>query len=151
MTGYPFWLMLGLILLISEFFAPGMIAAFFGIGALVVGLLTLFGVIETLPAQLTLFALVSLAALFGLRKHCKRWLTGATSNRSHSDLDDSGLIGVRVRVLTDFAHGIGQVQHSGAKWDAESSDPLKAGDPAWVISHRGIVLTVSSTIPTTLS
>ncbi|TVP89459.1 MAG: NfeD family protein [Pseudomonadaceae bacterium] len=151
MTGYPFWLMLGLILLISEFFAPGMIAAFFGIGALIVGLLTMFGVIETLPAQLTLFALISLGALFGLRKHCKRWMIGATSNRSQRDQDDSGLVGVRVTVLTDFKHGVGHVSHSGAKWDAESSDPLKAGEPAWVISHRGIVLTVSGTLPANLS
>ncbi|SDU31188.1 NfeD family protein [Halopseudomonas salegens] len=150
-TGYPFWLLLGLLLLISEFFVPGLIAAFFAIGALIVGLLTLFGVIESLPIQLTLFALISLAALFGLRKHFKRWLTGATSDRSLQDQDDSGLIGTRVKVLTDFTQGIGHVSHNGAKWDAESSDPLKAGDAAWIISHRGIVLTVSSTLPANLS
>lgn len=149
MTAYPFWLLLGLILLISEFFVPGLIAAFFAIGALIVGLLTLAGVIDSLPVQLALFALLSLLALFGLRKHCKRWLTGASSDPAVADQDDSGLIGTRVTALTDFNQGIGQVLHSGVKWDAESSEPLKAGDTAWVINHRGIVLTVSSTMPST--
>lgn len=144
LNGYAFWLLLGLALLISEFFVPGLVAVFFGLGALVVGLLTMFGVIDSLAAQLLCFALVSLAALFGLRRHCTRWLKGAVGGRAGHDLDSSGLLNQRVTVLTDFVDGIGDVQLNGAKWDAESSDPLRAGDTAWVIGFSGIVLKVAA-------
>lgn len=144
LNGYSFWLLLGLALLISEFFVPGLVAVFFGIGALVVGLLTLFGVIDSLAAQLLCFALISLAALFGLRRHCTRWLKGAVAGRTDQDLDNEGLLNQRVAVLTDFVDGIGDVQLNGAKWDAESGEPLRAGDSAWVVGFSGIVLKVSS-------
>lgn len=144
LTGYAFWLLLGLALLLSEFFIPAMIAVFFGIGALVVGLLTLFGVIDSLPYQLVLFALISMGALWYLRRHFKRWLRGSEADLAVRDQDDAGLLGARVTVLTDFSAGIGHVQLNGSKWDAESIDPLKAGDTAWVQNHSGIVLQVSA-------
>ena len=143
LNGYSFWLLLGVALLISEFFVPGVVAMFFGIGALVVGVLTLFGVIDSLASQLLCFALISLVALFGLRRHCTRWLRGAVGGRPAQDLDSTGLLNQRVTVLTDFVDGIGDVQLNGAKWDAESGDPLRAGDTAWVVDLRGIVLKVS--------
>ena len=86
-NSYAFWLLLGLLLLVSELFIPGLIAAFFGVGALLVGVLTLLGVIETTSAQLICFTLISLVALFGLRKHCQRWLKGTEGDRSITDLD----------------------------------------------------------------
>jgi membrane protein implicated in regulation of membrane protease activity len=146
-NGYVFWLLFGLFLLGSEFFMPGLIAAFFGIGALAVGLLTLVGVIETTGAQLTVFSLLSLVALFGLRRHFKRWLQGTEENRSAGDQDDAGFIGARVEVLSDFDDGFGDVLLNGAKWDAESSDPLRTGEHAWVVDHHGIVLKLSRQQP----
>lgn len=146
-TSFGFWLLLGLALLISEFFAPGLIAAFFGIGALVVGVLTWLGVIETLPVQLLTFALISVVTLFALRRHFRNWLRGGVSDRSEGYSQDDGLVGSRVLVASDFANGTGAVQLNGAKWDAESDEPLKAGDAAWVTRHRGIVLTVSGHQP----
>lgn len=144
LNGYTFWLLLGLALLISEFFIPGLVAVFFGIGALAVGLLTLFGVIDSLAAQLLCFGLISVVALFSLRRHCTRWLRGAVAGRTEQDLDSSGLMNQRVTVLTDFVDGTGDVQLNGAKWDAESTDPLRVGETAWVVGLSGIVLKVSS-------
>src|SRR5690554_3900848 len=144
LNGYAFWLLLGLALLISEFFVPGVVAVFFGIGALIVGLLTLAGVIESLPVQLLWFALISLVALFGLRRHCTRWLKGMVGGQAQQDLDSAGLLDQRVTVLTDFVDGVGDVLLNGAKWDAEASEPLRAGDTAWVTGFSGIVLRVSS-------
>lgn len=146
-NGYAFWLLFGLLLLASEFFVPGLIAAFFGIGALAVGVLTLMGVVETTGIQLILFAAFSLLALFGLRRHFKRWLQGTEEDRANADQDDAGFIGARVEVLTDFSDGFGDVLLNGAKWDAESSEPLHAGEHAWVIDHHGIVLKLSRQQP----
>lgn len=146
-SSYGFWLVLGFVLLIAEVMAPGVVAVFFGIGALVVGALAFFGVVESLPMQLLLFALISLVALFGLRKHFKRYLRGDVSNQAKEGDDVSELVGSRVKVLTDFHQGSGTIQLNGAKWDAESDEPLKAGDTAWIISNRGILLTVGAQRP----
>lgn len=147
LNGYPFWLLLGFALLISEFFVPGVIAVFFGLGALAVGVLTLTGVIESLAVQLLFFGILSLGALFGLRRRCTRWLRGSIGGRAAVDLDDVGVLGNRVTVLSDFVDGTGGVQLNGAKWDAESNEPLRAGDTAWVVSISGIVLRVSASRP----
>lgn len=146
-NGYAFWLLLGLVLLVSEFFAPGMVAVFFGIGALAVGLLTLMGLLDSLALQLLLFALISVGTLFGLRRHFKRWLKGDETTAQAANPDNIELVGKRVKVLTDFDQGAGHVQLNGAKWDAESSDALKAGDSAWVLSHSGILLQVAAMPP----
>ena len=146
-NGYAFWLLLGLALLASEFFFPGLIAAFFGIGALLVGLLALLGVVETSGVQLILFTAFSLLALFGLRRHFKRWLQGGEEDLATADQDDAGFIGARVEVLHDFSDGFGAVLLNGAKWDAESSEPLRAGEHAWVVDHHGIVLKLSRQQP----
>lgn len=148
LSSYGFWLVLGLLLLISELAAPGVIAVFFGIGALVVGGLTFAGVIESLPVQLLCFSLVSLLALFGLRRRFQRWLRGDVSDRANGP-DAGDLVGARVSVLEDFSQGEGTVQLNGAKWDAESDEPLKTGDAAWVAAHRGIVLKVTANRPAT--
>ncbi|SDS88229.1 hypothetical protein SAMN05216198_3042 [Halopseudomonas litoralis] len=147
LNGYPFWLLLGFALLISEFFVPGVIAVFFGLGALAVGVLTLTGVIESLAVQLFCFGAFSLVALFGLRRRCTRWLRGSVGGRSQTDLDDVGVLGNRVTVMTDFVGGTGDVQLNGAKWDAESNEPLRTGDTAWVVGINGIVLRVSASRP----
>lgn len=146
-NGYGFWLLFGLALLASEFFVPGLIAAFFGIGALLVGLLTLMGVVEATPVQLILFIAFSLVALFALRRHFKRWLQGTEEDLAVADQDDAGFIGARVEVLSDFADGFGDVLLNGAKWDAESTEHLRAGEHAWVVGHHGIVLKLSRQQP----
>lgn len=146
-TSFAFWILLGIALLLSELFLPGLIAAFFGIGALAVGILTALGVIETLPMQLAVFSVISLLSLFTLRHHFRRWLMGSETDPAGGDMNNAGLIGSRVQVLTDFVQGSGDVQLHGAKWDAESDEPLKAGDAAWVVRHRGILLIVSASKP----
>lgn len=142
--GYAFWLLLGLLLLISEFFVPGVIAVFFGIGALLVGLLTLLGLIDSLAVQLSLFGISSVLFLFLLRQRFRRWMYGAEADKSTHDLDDAGLLGARVTVIADFVDGAGVVSLNGSRWDAESELPLKAGEVAWVTGHTGIVLQVGS-------
>src|SRR5690606_8043167 len=99
---------------------------------------------ESLPVQLLWFALISLVALFGLRRHCTRWLKGMVGGQAQQDLDSAGLLDQRVTVLTDFVDGVGDVLLNGAKWDAEASEPLRDGYTAWVSDITRIVHKVST-------
>lgn len=144
-TSYGFWLIFGMVLIISEALMMSFVAVFFGLGALVVGVLTWLGLLNTLPWQLLCFALVSLALLFLTRRRFKSALKGdvvAAQAQPQSDL-----IGQRVEVLTPFVHGKGVVFFRGARWDAYSEDSLEEKASAWIVDHTSIMLTVSNKKP----
>lgn len=145
-TDSALWLILGFLLIISELFVTGLIAVFFGIGAVVVGLLALFGAVTSLSTQLWLFGLISLVSLFVARRRFQQWLRGNVGDAASGQVS-AGERGSRVTVLADFVDGAGPVQLRGTKWDAESDEPLKGGDSAWVKGNRGIVLVVTANRP----
>lgn len=141
-----FWLILGALLVLSEFFATGIVAVFFGIGAILVGLATMVGLLSNSPEQITLFAILSLGALLLARERVKIWFRGNVSDRWDGDKNLIEARGERVTVTADFVDGVGSVRLSGVDWKAELDDDaasLSAGDTAWVVGHRGITLKVS--------
>lgn len=147
LTSYGFWFVLGLVLLILEWLLPGVMVLFFGLGALLVGGLTWLGIVATLPWQLGWFALLSVASLLLLRKRFQRWMRGTVTDPGDGRGSGETLRGRRVQVLESFAQGCGIVELNGARWDAESDEDLVAGQSAWVVANRGIVLQVVSAPP----
>jgi len=137
----------GIALILIELLATSIIAVFFGIAAIVVGLLLNFGLIESYSSQFLIFGVLSLLLLFGVRGHFKRWFVGYTADNNEQPSRFADDIGSRVTVHSDFIHGAGRVVLNGVQWDAQSPDPLKAGDVAWVVANQGIKLLVSATQP----
>nr|WP_245217559.1 NfeD family protein [Rheinheimera maricola] len=127
--------------------ATSIIAVFFGIAAIVVGLLLNFGLIESYSVQFLLFGVLSLVLLFTVRGQFKRWFVGYTADSNEQPSRFSEDIGSRVSVHADFVQGAGRVILNGVQWDAESADNLKAGDVAWVVANHGIKLQVSASKP----
>ncbi|GAB4123342.1 MAG: NfeD family protein [Wenzhouxiangellaceae bacterium] len=142
-----FWLILGALLVLSEFFLTGIIAIFFGVGAILVGIGTAVGLLSGLTEQVLLFAILSVAALLFARDNVKVWFHGRVSDSWNGDRNLISSRGERVVVTADFAHGVGRVKLSGAEWNAESEDPLQQGDVAWVTGNRGITLLVTAQRP----
>jgi len=143
-----FWLILGALLILSEFFLTGIVAVFFGIGAVLVGILTAIGLIDSLPEQITVFSVLSIATLLFARERIKVWFRGKVSERWEGDKDLLSSRGERATVSRDFVDGIGKVRLSGTDWKAESDDPgLVKGATVWITGHRGITLLVSAERP----
>ncbi len=145
-----FWLILGALLILSELFLPGLVAIFFGAGALLVGIALAIGLIESTAEQLLMFSIFSVAALLLAREKIRVWLRGRVSDRWAGDQDPMTARGRRVTVTRAFKDGHGTVRLSGAEWSAESED--EPGDHAvgatvWVTGHRGITLTVTAREP----
>lgn len=138
------WIIVGIVLILSELLATSIVAVFFGIAAIIVGLLLHFGLIESYSMQYLIFGVLSLLLLFSARGRFKRWFVGYTadSHEQPSRLADD--IGRRVTVHSDFHQGAGRVVLNGVQWDAESTDDLKAGDVAFVVANHGIKLVVSA-------
>lgn len=143
MTEAIVWLVIGIVLILSELLATSIVAVFLGVGALVTALLLQIGIIETRAEQYLVFGVVSLASLLLSRKHFKRWLVGFTASKGETRSEFQRDIGDRVTVLADFHQGVGRVTLNGVSWDARSDEDLKAGDAAWVIANEGIHLVVS--------
>lgn len=141
------WIVVGILLIISELLATSIVAVFFGIAALVVGVLLKLGLIESYSAQFLWFGVVSVVTLLLARERCKRWFVGFTADTNEQQGTLSRDIGDRVVVHSDFDQGAGRVVLNGVQWDAQSADTLKAGDVAWVTSNNGIQLTVSKSKP----
>ncbi|MDT8438960.1 MAG: NfeD family protein [Wenzhouxiangellaceae bacterium] len=144
-----FWFILGALLVLSEFFATGIVAIFFGVGAVLVGFATAIGLVESPAEQVVLFAVLSVGALLLAREKVKVWFRGRVGERWDGDRDLVVTRGERAQVVGEFRDGVGKVRLSGVDWKAEceSDCVLKPGDTAWVIGHRGITLRVSSSRP----
>ncbi|MGI0152186.1 MULTISPECIES: NfeD family protein [Idiomarina] len=136
------WIIIGVILILSELMLTSVIAVFLGIGAIVTGLLLHWGLIDQIATQFAVFGIVSLALLWLARGRIKQWFSGYTADEDESKPNFQRDIGARVTVVKGFRHGAGRVTLNGVQWDAFSEDELEAGDTAWVVANEGIQLTV---------
>jgi membrane protein implicated in regulation of membrane protease activity len=91
------WLVAGVLLILAEFFAPGVIIVFFGIGAIFTSITTWFGWTPGLSSHAAMFAVSSLVLLFGLRRYVKKWFVGHSAN-SGGMMDDD-FTGREARVI----------------------------------------------------
>jgi hypothetical protein len=108
------WLVLGLCLLAGEMLVPGgLFLLFFGLGALVVGLLSMIGLLGQAWTEWMIFALVSLGLLVLLRAKLKLIF----GKGSVQDVDS--YVGELAVVLEKLvAGGRGKVELRGSSWTA---------------------------------
>ena len=141
---WSLWLVLGLVLLAAEMVLPGgLFLLFFGLGAIVVGLLSMVGLI-TLPwLEWMLFALSSLALLVLFRAKLLLIFGGAQLNQVDS------YIGEFAMVTEAMDPGsIGRVELRGAAWKAQNggSASLAIGARVRVQKVDGLTVIVSSEV-----
>ena len=129
------WFLIGLVLLVLEFSAPGLIIAFFGIGAWVVALVTLF-VDISLTTQLFIFLIASVLMLIFLRKSLKK-VFKIESIEDQNEQED--FIGKRAIVTVKIsADNPGKVELNGTEWEAESSTEISKGAAVTIVDRRSI-------------
>ncbi len=143
---YSYWIIAGLVLMIAEFAISGLVVIFFGIAALLVGALKFLGLLDDTTWELTVFAVTSLLLLVFVRRVINDKLMGQ-ENRRHGEEDSAGLIGHRATVTGPFENGTGTVLYRGARWQAQSSQPLEDGQMVRITQHDGLWLTVEAWAP----
>ena len=135
------WLVLGLILIGAELAAAGgFFIIFFGLGALVVGLLARAGLAGPLWVQLLLFSGLSIGGLLLFRT---RLLALVQHDPQAPSVDQ--LVGEIATVSGSLAPGdIGKVELRGSAWSArnESSTTLASGARVRVLRVEGLMLHV---------
>lgn len=131
------WAIAGLLLLIVEIFTLSFVVVFFGVAALIVALLKLFG-LSNFTAELLIFGALGAACLFFFRqKLLKNFGRGA---HGHS-IDHHQQITVTAGIAP---HGQAKVEYQGTLWDAlnDSDRPIQRGDKVRVVKTEGIKLVV---------
>ena len=114
------WLLLGLFLIAVELGTGGFYILFFGIGALVIGGLTVFNLAGPIAIQVLLFSVVSIVSLVAFRN---RLLQRFQFEPPRPAVD--ALVGEVAIVAEDLAPGaVGRVELRGTVWSARNVSGL---------------------------
>lgn len=133
------WVLLGLALLAGELLTPGgFFLAFFGVSALLVGILAYLGLMPSPALQWLLFSVVSVLALLVLRRPLMRWLQPILAGRQVNELEDETAV-----ALDEIAPGsIGHAELRGSPWQARNvgDDVLRPGQRCRIQRIDGLLL-----------
>lgn len=134
------WILLGLVLFLTELVTPGgFYFIFFGIGAVVVGVLGGFGAAGPGWFQFILFSVLSVVTLWLFRGK----LLKLTEGKPTVDVDS--LVGETAVASDDIGvNGYGKVEMRGTSWNAHNigEKPLRRSERARVERVEGLTLFV---------
>lgn len=144
--GFWTWLAVALVLMALETVIPGVHFLWFGLAAFLVGLLVAVagaaGASEafSLPLQLVVFALLSVATVFGVKR-----ITGSSPSDHHPDINAPGsqFIGRILVVEETIANGRGKVRAGDTLWLAQGEDAY-VGARVLVTGVNGTALVVTN-------
>lgn len=132
------WLALGLVLAVGEMTIPGVFLIWMAGAAVITGLIT-WVVPLSVPLQVVLFAVLSVAAVFIGRN----WLRANPIIAADPMMNDRGgrAVGETVLVTTVIEGGEGRVKLGDSEWIAKGPD-AEPGTRMRVTGHDGSVLLV---------
>ena len=139
------WFIAGVLLMSLETLVPGVHFLWFGLSAVVVGILlfamTALGLGEmlTLPLQLVLFAVVSVATVFWVRRYANT--QPVESDERDLNQRSAQYFGRVVVVEDDITGGRGRVRVGDTLWPASGADAPK-GARVRITGAHGTVFTV---------
>ncbi len=140
------WAIVGVVLIISEFFIPGFVIFFFGAGALFNALLT--ALIPPLQNSILLQVFVWLAAsglsLFTLRKYFSKIFKGRLVDGKGAT-DYAGEKAVVTEDITPDKPG--RIRFQGTSWKAMSyNETLKAGETVEILKEDNLTFVVTNSL-----
>ncbi len=138
------WFLTGLVMLILEFALPGLIIAFFGVGAWIVALVCLITDIE-LNTQLIIFIICSVLSLLCLRKWLKGIFLGHIGSKQNLKENLDEFIGQKAVVKEKIVPKAGgKVEFHGTNWLAQADEEIAEGAMVQIISKDNITLKVKT-------
>jgi inner membrane protein len=134
------WLIIGVVLMGIETFAPGVFMLWFGFAALIVGLLS-FGIVWSWQAQIIAFAALSVAMVPMWRHFARRNET--PTDKPFLNRRAEGLIGRVFTLEKPIVDGIGTVRIDDTIWRVSGPD-APAGSRVKIVHADGANLQVEA-------
>lgn len=137
------WIIVGLAIMSMELFLPGFILCFFGLGAVLTGLLKIF-IPMGVNTQLVLFAVLSIVLLVSFRRYAQGYFTGRVSNKNPAGRPMELHTGETAIVTEDIIPNSprGKVEFHGTAWNADSDVEIKKGARVTIIERHDLTLKV---------
>lgn len=137
------WILLGLAIMSMELFLPGFILVFFGLGAVLTGLLLIF-VPMGINTQLVLFTALSVVLLFSFRRMAQGYFVGRTANPNPTGGALEVFSGETAVVTEDIVPNSpkGKVEFHGSFWNADAEVEIRKGLKVTVLERRNLTLKV---------
>jgi len=135
------WIVIGLLLVIAEMAsAGGFYVIFFGVAALLVGILAAFGIAGPAWVQVLLFSILSVGSLAIFRSRLLTWMQLDPQRPAVDPL--IGEIGMAQEDIV--AGGVGRLELRGTAWSARNatSSALPRGTRCRVVRVEGLMLHV---------
>ncbi len=143
MALYWLWLASGVFMILLELVVPGFVICFFGISALVTGVVNCFFPGFPLIGQLLLFSLGGAALALSCRKLAPGIFAGAEKRDSGKDIDCDDVDGevciCREEISADIP---GKVEFRGSLWSAKSDCRISPGEYCVVKARENLTLQV---------
>jgi len=137
-----FWFFLGLIILLLEIAAPGLILFFFGIGAWVTALVTAIYPLSV-SGQLFVFLITSVVTLVVLRRRFEILFKGFSQRKDNPSVDMDDLTGKKATVVKKIVPPKeGKVEIFGTHWIAESEYEIDEGETVVIEKKKNLTLYV---------
>jgi membrane protein implicated in regulation of membrane protease activity len=136
------WILVGIVLFLLEFVMPGLIIAFFGVGACVVAGVCLV-VDISIDAQLIIFIVSSVVLLVCLRKWLKGIFMGHSSAKQDMTKDMKEFVGQKVVVVSKIVPKVGgKVELHGTNWQAEADEEIDEGVVVEIVEKNNLTFKV---------
>jgi len=134
------WLILGVVLMGVETFAPGVFMLWLGLAALIVGLLS-FGIAWSWQTQVLVFAVLSIAMVPLWRNFSRR--NAKPSDKPFLNKRAEGLVGRVFTLEKPIVDGVGTVKVDDTVWRVSGPD-APAGSRVRIVSADGASLKVAA-------
>jgi inner membrane protein len=137
------WILLGLGIMSMELFLPGFILVFFGLGAVLTGVLLIF-VPMAINTQLVLFTVLSVVLLFSFRRLAQGYFVGRVANVNPTGAAMEKFSGETAVVTETIIPNStkGKVEFHGSFWNADADVQLTKGQKVTVLERHNLTLKV---------
>ncbi|HNW45746.1 MAG TPA: NfeD family protein [Elusimicrobiales bacterium] len=139
------WIILGIVIMGMELFLPGFILCFFGLGAVLTGLLVIFLPLG-INTQLILFGILSIVLLVSFRRYAQGYFTGRVSNPNPTGAAMESHVGETAVVTEDIIPDSprGKVEFHGTAWNADADTEIKKGTKVTILQRHDLTFKVKA-------
>ncbi|MEG3619083.1 NfeD family protein [Magnetovibrio sp. PR-2] len=135
------WLIAGVVLLILEMFAPGVVFMWLGLAALLTGVVSWLSPDMAMEWQLIVFAVLSVISVVAGRMYLKK----RPLQTDHPTLNQRGqqYVGRHFTLEEPIEGGFGKIKVDDSTWKV-AGDDMAAGTKVEVVAAEGVILKVES-------
>lgn len=141
------WAAIGLLFMGAEFFLPGFVIFFFGVGSLVTAILSWIvpGLRSSITLQILLWLASSGLSLYFLRRYFSKIFRGNLIPSNENENEYAGSTAVVVEAITPDEPG--RIRFQGTTWKAVSYDEsFDAGETVEILKEENLTFVVTRSL-----